>query len=189
VRRRTPASVAIEVSPSVSGVGTTSRSMNLTRPRSTDLGSSGCPPWFWWAGWISMTSHVTAGRVTDRIPQARRTGWPDTAHLAVNGTPPDFLALLRDLPARGSPPNQPWPARVPFQRRTAWSSGDFRGQYAARKPTREWARFLTAESLSSQDPGPTRPGASQRNGCSRRHLPILDTENTGAWHYSVCGRP
>ena len=25
--------------------------------------------------------------------------------------------------------------------------------------------------------------------CSRRHLPILDTENTGAWHYSVCGRP
>jgi hypothetical protein len=24
---------------------------------------------------------------------------------------------------------------VPFQRRTAWSSGDFRGQYAARKPT------------------------------------------------------
>src|SRR5829696_1001296 len=43
----------------------------------------------------------------DRIPHTRRTGWPDTAHLAVNGTPPDFLALLRDLPARGSPPNQP----------------------------------------------------------------------------------
>jgi 3-oxoadipate enol-lactonase len=42
-----------------------------------------------------------------RIPQARRTGWPETAHLAVNGTPPDFLALLRALPARGSPPNQP----------------------------------------------------------------------------------
>jgi len=31
----------------------------------------------------------------------------NTAHLAVNGTPRDFLALLRDLPARGSPPNQP----------------------------------------------------------------------------------
>src|SRR5215217_3515355 len=85
----------MEVSPGVSGVGTTSRSMNLTRPRSTDLRSSGFPPWFWWAGWISMTSHVTAGRVTDRIPQTRRTGWPDTAHLAVDGSPPDFLALLQ----------------------------------------------------------------------------------------------
>src|SRR5215213_3926877 len=43
-----------------------------------------------------MTSHVTAGRVTDRIPQTRRTGRPDTVHLAVYGTPPDFLALLGD---------------------------------------------------------------------------------------------
>ena len=80
--------------------------MNLTRPPSTDLGSSGFPPWFWWAGWISMTSHVTAGRVTDRIPQTRRTGWPDTAHLAIYGTPPGWPDTAH-LAIYGTPPG--WP--------------------------------------------------------------------------------
>jgi hypothetical protein len=53
-----------------------------------------------------MTSHVTAGRVTDRIPQTRRTGWPDTAHLAIYGTPPGWPDTAH-LAIYGTPPG--WP--------------------------------------------------------------------------------
>ncbi len=188
MRRRTSASVAIEVSPSVSGVGTTSRSMNLTRPRSTDLGSSGCPPWFWWAGWISMTSHVTAGRVTDRIPQARRTGWPDTAHLAVNGTPPDFLALLATCQPAGV-------HRTSRSPRVCLSSAGLPGAAETlegnMRPGSRPANGPGSSQLSRCPANtPARPALARLRGMDAPvTLPISHTEKTGAWHYSVCGRP
>ena len=40
--------------------------------------------------------HDAARRIADRIPDARRVDWPDTAHLPSMERPDDFLALLLD---------------------------------------------------------------------------------------------
>jgi len=40
--------------------------------------------------------HDAARRIADRIPEARRVDWPDTAHLPSMERPDDFLALLLD---------------------------------------------------------------------------------------------
>jgi hypothetical protein len=62
-----------------------------------------------------------------------------------------------------------------------------------RRPTlRALGRFSQPDGQLSRCPTntPVRPARGvSGNGCSRSHLPILDTENTGARHYSVRARP
>jgi len=50
---------------------------------------------------------AAASHLTERIPEARRIDWPDTAHLPSMKRPVDFLALLRDWLARSRPPELP----------------------------------------------------------------------------------